>query len=228
MARSCPPSVSIRWMNTSSSPERICCHSYGARAERRDRLLERGRIVAADVQRRCRRRPPAARRAARAVARPAASRSGPLTDQVVRLHVVDDFRDGAVGEQFAVGDVGQPMAALGFIHVVRGDQEGQPLRRRAGESPPRNRAAPWDRRRRSARRAGAASAGESGTRPARAAASSRRKAGRRAAAAARKPELLDAVAAPPRGGLGTPYMRATKSRFSAMLRSSQKLNRCVM
>ena len=112
-----------------------------------------------------------------------ASRSGPVTDQVVRRASRDDLGDGAVGEQLAVGDVGEPMAALGLVHVVRGDEEGQALGRRAGGSPPRNRGAPWGRRRRSARRAAAAAARESGRRRARAAASSRRRAGRRVGAA---------------------------------------------
>ena len=42
----------------------------------------------------------------------------------------DDLVDRAVGEQLAVEDVGEAMAALGFIHVVRGDEERQAL---AGE-----------------------------------------------------------------------------------------------
>src|SRR4029077_6740031 len=33
-----------------------------------------------------------------------------------------------LGEQLSVGDIGEAMAALGFVHVMRGDEHGQALR----------------------------------------------------------------------------------------------------
>ena len=40
----------------------------------------------------------------------------------------DHFVDGAVREQFAFGNISQSLAALGFIHVMRGNEKGEPLR----------------------------------------------------------------------------------------------------
>jgi hypothetical protein len=39
----------------------------------------------------------------------------------------DDFRHRAVPQQPAIQDVGEAVAAFGLIHVVRGDEEGQPF-----------------------------------------------------------------------------------------------------
>ena len=36
-----------------------------------------------------------------------------------------------LGEQLSVGDIGEAMAALGFVHVMRGDEHGQALRGQA-------------------------------------------------------------------------------------------------
>src|SRR5687768_632072 len=43
------------------------------------------------------------------------------------LRAGDYFGDSAMGEQFAVTDVSEPMAAFGFVHVMRSDQKGEPL-----------------------------------------------------------------------------------------------------
>ena len=93
--------------------------------------------------------------------------------------------DRALGQQLAIGDVGEPVAALRLVHVVGGDQHRDALRRRAGGSRPRNRAAPWGPRRRWARRAAAAAARAACRRPAPAAASSRPTACRPAASGGR-------------------------------------------
>src|ERR1700761_2885233 len=42
--------------------------------------------------------------------------------------VIDDILDGAAGEEIAVGNVGEAVATLGFVHVVGGDEEGEALR----------------------------------------------------------------------------------------------------
>ena len=180
-------------MKTSSSPGSVRSHVRSGACETARWLarapLRRRRSRAAW----CRRRRPAARPACSRSSPARIARSGPVTDQVVRPDVLDHFAHRAVREQLAVGDVGEPVAALRFVHVVRGDEEGQALAPRAGESAPRNRGAPSGPRPRSARRAAAASARESGTRRARAAASSRRRAGPRVGSAALgQPEALDA------------------------------------
>ena len=41
--------------------------------------------------------------------------------------VVDDLVHRAVGQQVAVGDIGELVASLGFVHVVGGDEKGQAL-----------------------------------------------------------------------------------------------------
>src|SRR6266436_10454436 len=38
------------------------------------------------------------------------------------------FIDRAVREQFPLGNVSEPLTALGLVHVMRGDQKRQPLR----------------------------------------------------------------------------------------------------
>ena len=114
-------------MKTSSNPEGIWCQSYGGMAKRRDGVFERRCIVAADVQR-------VAEGDGLLYAAMSAELLGELradrgrcTDHVVSPTCDDDLGDGAVREQFAVGNVGEPMAAFGFIHVMRGDEKGQSL-----------------------------------------------------------------------------------------------------
>ncbi len=43
--------------------------------------------------------------------------------------ILHHLRHGAGGQQFAVGDVGDAVAALGFVHVVGRNQHGQPAAR---------------------------------------------------------------------------------------------------
>ena len=40
---------------------------------------------------------------------------------------LDNLADCPVGEEAAVGDVGEPMTAFGFVHVMGGDQNGEAL-----------------------------------------------------------------------------------------------------
>ena len=77
----------------------------------------------------CRRARPARRPAClRARLRPRSSR-GPSTTKVVSPAFGDDLVDRAAGQQLAVGDVADAVAALGLVHVVGGDQHGQPVAR---------------------------------------------------------------------------------------------------
>ena len=46
---------------------------------------------------------------------------------MVRCEAAITSLDGAVHQQFAVGDVGDLVAALGLVHVVGGDQHGEAL-----------------------------------------------------------------------------------------------------
>ena len=58
----------------------------------------------------------------------APAESGPLTDQVVKAGCVDDIGHGPPDEEVAVDDEREPVASLGFVHVVGGDQERDALR----------------------------------------------------------------------------------------------------
>ena len=78
----------------------------------------RGRSRAA----RSRRRRPARRPARRAAARRSPRRSSPVTAQVVRPWPAMISCGRALRHQPAVGDVGELVAALGLVHVVRADQ----------------------------------------------------------------------------------------------------------
>ena len=96
-----------------------------ARAKRRDGTLQRGRVVAAHVQRLPK---------ATACCTPGFGAVARRLRQVGTAHrpsrqadACNHFLHGAGGEQVAVGNVSQPMAALRFIHVVRGDEKRQPL-----------------------------------------------------------------------------------------------------
>src|SRR5262245_29253061 len=94
-----------------------------------DGLFERGRVVAAHVQ-------DAAERHRLRHTGTVAELLGKL-GQIWPAHrprretcVGDDFGDRAVNEQLAVSDVGEAVAALGFIHVVRGDEKRESLGRK--------------------------------------------------------------------------------------------------
>ena len=125
MLRICP--CSIKLMKTSSKPDAtlpplVWLDDGTARWRARARPRRR-RSRAAN----CRRRPPAARREFRAAVRPVAPDRdhGPTTSSGRRCAITSSTVP--CGEQFALGNVSEPVAAFGFIHVVRGDEEGQPL-----------------------------------------------------------------------------------------------------
>ena len=42
-----------------------------------------------------------------------------------QVGALNDLGDGAVGEEIAVGDVSEPVTALGFVHVMGGDENGE-------------------------------------------------------------------------------------------------------
>ena len=95
-------------------------------AERRDRLFQGLSVVAADMQRGAESGClpdawPVAELLGKLLKMRAADRPGRQT------RLLDDLGAGAVGEQIAVEDVGEPVTAFRFIHVVGGDQERQPL-----------------------------------------------------------------------------------------------------
>ena len=116
-------------MNTSSRPESDLLPFVGARAERRDRLFQRRGVVAADVQHGAERhRLLHAGLLAELLGELEQIRAADRPGRQMRLR--DHLGDRAVREQLAVEDVGEPVAALGLVHVVRGDEERQPL---AGE-----------------------------------------------------------------------------------------------
>ena len=133
----------------------------------------------------------------------------------------------ALRHQPAVGDVGQLVAALGLVHVMRADEHRDAARRQRVQLFPEL-----------AARAGVDAGGRlveqqqfglvqhaRGERqpllPA-----ARQRAGelRRAAA---EPEAVDRPSTAARRS-GMPYMRAMNSRFSRIVRSSQNEKRCVM
>ena len=140
----------------------------------RERRLERPRSVpltcSVVAEGRGHARPPASRAARRA------SASAPSPSTRWRASAIDHLADGAVGEELAVGDVGERVAALGLVHVMRGHQHRDALVRRARGCCSQKSRRASGRRPRWARRAAAASARGSDTRRARGAASSRRRA----------------------------------------------------
>ena len=100
-----------------------------------------------------------------------------------RLHVrrtraAPGARRGVVGEQRAVAHQQQPVAALGLVHHVAGDQHRGARRRRAGGTSPTGRAAAPGRGRPSARRAPAARGCRAARPRARPGSAGRRRAGR--------------------------------------------------
>ena len=52
---------------------------------------------------------------------------GPADVPGTQMRLLDHLLDGALGQQLAVGDVGDLVAALGLVHVVRRDQHGHAL-----------------------------------------------------------------------------------------------------
>src|SRR6186713_818627 len=42
-----------------------------------------------------------------------------------QVRASDHFGDGSVGEHFSIEDVSEAVAAFGFVHVVRGDEDGE-------------------------------------------------------------------------------------------------------
>ena len=114
----------IRWMNTSSSEGGISSQVRpGSPRQRPIAASSAAPIGAADVKRRAERRHhldprlPAQRPGHRVDPLP----FGPPGDQVgLREHLID----GALGQQPPIGDVGDPVAALGLVHVVGADQHG--------------------------------------------------------------------------------------------------------
>ncbi len=82
--------------------------------------------------------------------------TGFRTDEVGReMRSLDHLIDRAVRQQFAVSDISDLVAALGLVHVMRGDQNGQPVRGERVNFVPKFAPRLWDRRPQSARRAAA-------------------------------------------------------------------------
>ena len=90
------------------------------------------------------------------------------------MRLRDDVRHRAVHQKLAVKQIADLMAAFGFIHVMRADQNRDAVRRQKHGFHPRIRAAPWDRRPPSAHRAATGAACAECRRQATAVASSRR------------------------------------------------------
>ncbi len=116
----------IRLMKTSSRLVSVFCQRYGPSRKGRRAFLQLPGIVAADVQ--------------------DVAEGDHLLDAGQRFELLhqlvhppagngpggqpgggDHLLGRAGGEQFTVGEIGQAMAALGFIHVVGADQRGDPL-----------------------------------------------------------------------------------------------------
>ena len=75
----------------------------------------------------CRRAPPCRRRACSVSFSREPMQVGDRTRPGGEAGLADDLVHGAVRQQLAVGDVGDLVAALGLVHVVRGDEHGQAL-----------------------------------------------------------------------------------------------------
>ena len=116
---------SMRWMNTSSRPERIRRHSWGALAERRDGLLQPGGVLAADVQHRAKSHRLLHSRLHAQFARQM-QQIRPRDRPRREPRLLDHLGHRAMRQKVAVGNVGQPVAALGFVHVMRRDEKGEP------------------------------------------------------------------------------------------------------
>ena len=194
--------------------------------ERRDGAFERGGVVSAHVQ-----------RIAESDRLLHTGRFAQLFGELRQIRAAhrpsrqanarNHFLDGAVREQFAVGNVSQPVAALSFIHVMRGDEKRQACGGKLMDLLPEIAARfRIHARRRLVQQQQFRLMNEAGRQRETLFPSAGKLAGE-LVFALREPQLLDAVRTVSRRFF-TSYMRATKSRFSAMLKSSQKLNRCVM
>ena len=116
----------MRWMNTSSSAGGISRQTRsGARTPGRDRAA---RGPAGSVPLTCRvvaeRRHHLDAGPSAQARRPAASSPGPSACQVTRSDAAITSSTVPCGQQPAVGDVGDAVAALGLVHVVGADQHG--------------------------------------------------------------------------------------------------------
>ena len=186
-------------------------------------------VAAGDVQRRAEGGRSARRPAApqlRRRARPGRRRSPPRS-QAPGSAMTSLGR--ALRQQPAVRDVGELVAALGLVHVVRADEHRDAARGERVQLLPEF-----------AARLGIDAGGRlveqqqlaaraACTRRARGAASSRPRACPASCVArAVEAEPLERAVDAPRGASRIPYMRATKSRFSRIVRSSQNEKRCVM
>ena len=89
------------------------------------------RVGADDMQRGAERRHLVDAGACPAALRPPGRGAGPARTKVVSPAFFDHLVDRAGGQHLAVGDVADAVAALGLVHVVGGDQHGQPA---AGEA----------------------------------------------------------------------------------------------
>ena len=100
--------------------------AIGVAAVGLDRRLERRAVGAADVQRLAERRGHLDARACRQLAaQPVGAR--PLRLEGDQAAVGDHLVAGAAGDQLAVEDIGDLVAALGLVHVVGRDQHGHAL-----------------------------------------------------------------------------------------------------
>ena len=121
----CPATPAMNWMNTSSrlvsagatampgaraTSASAASSAAGSRPTTCSDGAERRHLV--DARRR------------RAAGRASASSPGPVTTKVCSPDRLDHLGDGALGDQPAVGDVADPVAALGLVHVVGRDQHG--------------------------------------------------------------------------------------------------------
>ena len=118
-------------MKASSRPDANLPPFVGLPTERRDGALERGRVVAAHVQRIAERHGLLHAGIFRGVVRPdGPGRARAPTMSLGQRCAITSSTVPCV-EQFAVGNISQPMATLGFVHVMRRDEKRQSL---AGES----------------------------------------------------------------------------------------------
>ena len=114
-------------MNTSSSDGSLFCQcKFAAVAIRRDAGFQRGMVAAGDVQRGAERRHHVdAGLAGELGGKPVEVVAGDVPGRQRRLR--DHLLDRAVRQQIAIGDIGDLVTALGLVHVMGGDQHGQPV-----------------------------------------------------------------------------------------------------
>ena len=120
----------IRWMNTSSRPALALPlpRPPGLRHQRRECRVETLAVGAGHVQCRAERGHLLARQAARAICRASAAVPCRSTDHVVSDWLAITSRRRALGQQLAVEDVAELVAALGLVHVMRADENGDAAR----------------------------------------------------------------------------------------------------